>query len=83
MVADIEDLEEMDASELYARRLNAKEVLTPQRSGIFIFHVEDGTFKVFGRTSTLTRDRPERGEEQEILRGESEGSSSTPLRDVL
>ena len=29
MIADIEDLEEMDASELHARRLNAKEVLTP------------------------------------------------------
>ena len=33
MVADIEELEEMDASELHARRLNAKEVLTPQISG--------------------------------------------------
>ena len=29
MVADIEELEQMDASELHARRLNAKEVLTP------------------------------------------------------
>ena len=37
MVADIEELEEMDASELHARRLNAKEVLTPLRSGNFIF----------------------------------------------
>ena len=31
MVADIEELEVMGASELHARRLNAKEVLTPQR----------------------------------------------------
>ena len=30
MVADIEEVEEMDASELHAPRLNAKEVLTPQ-----------------------------------------------------
>ena len=29
MVADIKEKEEMDASELHARRLNAKEVLTP------------------------------------------------------
>ena len=77
MVADIEELEEMDASELHARRLNAKEVLTPQRSGNFIFPVADGTVKIFGRgqrlrTSTLTRDRPERGEEQEILQGNSD-----------
>ena len=28
MIADIEELEEMDASEIHARRLNAKEVLT-------------------------------------------------------
>ena len=73
MVADIEELEEMDASELHARRLNAKEVLTPQRSGNFIFPVADGTVKIFGReqrlrTSTLNRERLERGEEQEILR---------------
>ena len=72
MVADIEELEEIDASELCARRLNAKEVLTPQRSGNFIFPVADGTVKIFGRgqrlrASTLTRDRPERGEEQETL----------------
>ena len=32
MVADIEELEEMDASELHARKLNAKEVLTPMKS---------------------------------------------------
>ena len=29
LVADIEALEKMDASEIHARRLNAKEVLTP------------------------------------------------------
>ena len=72
IVADIEELEQMDASDIHARRLNAKEELTPQRSGNFIFPVADGTVKIFGReqrlrTPTLTRDRPERGEEQEIL----------------
>ena len=41
MIADIEELEEMDASELHARRLNAKEVSTPQRGGNFIFRVAD------------------------------------------
>ena len=60
MVADIEELEEMDASQLHARRLNAREVLTPQRSGNVTFPVADGTVKIFGReqrlrTSTLTR----------------------------
>ena len=60
MVADIEELEEMDASELHARRFHAKEVLTPQRSGNFIFLVANGTVKTSGRDrrlkpSTLTR----------------------------
>ena len=35
MVADIEELEEMDASEIHARRLNAKEVLTPMKGDFF------------------------------------------------
>ena len=71
MIADIQDLEEMDASELHARRLNAEEVLTPMKGDNFIFPVADGTVKIYGgdrrlRTSTLIRDHPERGEEQEV-----------------
>ena len=31
LVADLEELENMDASELHPRRVNAKEVFTPQR----------------------------------------------------
>ena len=66
MVADIEELEQMDASELHARRLNAKEVLTPMKNEKFIFPIADGTVKISGghgrlRTSTLIRDRPEGG----------------------
>ena len=37
MVADIEELEEMDASELHARGLNAKEVLMPMKGDKFSF----------------------------------------------
>ena len=77
MFADIEELEEMDGSELHARRFNAKEVLTPQKSGNFKIPVFDGTVKNCGgekrlRTCTLNRDRPERGEEQELLQGKSD-----------
>ena len=67
MVAYIEELEKMDASEIHAWRLNAKEVLTPK-------NVEklDGTVKLSGRdqvlrTPTLIRERPDRGEEQVIF----------------
>ena len=79
--------EEMDTSGLNARRFNAKEVFTPQRSGNFIFPVADGTVKIFGgeqrlRTSILTRERPERGENTEILQGKSdELDSPTQLHD--
>ena len=53
MVADTEEMEEMDASELHARRLNTEEVLTPQRSGNFIFPAADGTVNIFGREQRL------------------------------
>ena len=36
MVADIEELVEMDASELDARRLSAKEVLKPMKGDNFM-----------------------------------------------
>ena len=53
----------------------------------FLFPFADGTVKPSGgdqvlRTSTLIWDRPERGEEREVFRGESDGlSSPTPLQD--
>ena len=82
LVADIEQLEQMDASEIYAKRLKAKEVLTSMSCDKFIYPIADGTVKLFGgdqdlRTSTLIWDRPDRGEEQGTLQGESDGSSST------
>ena len=80
MIADIEELEEMDASELHAGRLNAKEVLTPIKGDNFIFSVADVKVKVSGgdqrlRTSTLIWDRPDRGKEQEVSRGENQTDS--------
>ena len=86
MVADKEELERMDAMEICAIRLNVKEVLTPMSGEKFIFPNADGTVKLSGghhvlRTSTLIRDRPDRGEEQGNLQGEADGSSTTPLRD--
>ena len=79
MVADIEELETMDASELYSKRLNAKEVIFPIENGKFIFPDADGRIKLPGggqelRTPTLIRDHPIRGEGQRDFLGESEGS---------
>ena len=53
----------MDASEIYSKRLNAKEVIFPKEKGEFIFPIADGRIKTLGgdqdlRTSTLVRHRP-------------------------
>ena len=88
LVADIEELEKMDASEIHAKRLNAKEVLTPMNGDKFIFPIADGTVKLSGgdqvlKASTLLRDRPDQGEEERNLQEESDGFSSTPPQDSL
>ena len=41
LVADLEELETMDASEIYSKRLNAKEVIFPKEKGEFIFPIAD------------------------------------------
>ena len=62
LVADIEELETMDASEIYSKRLDAKEVIFPKENGNFIFQSQIGRIKLPGgdqdlRTSTLIRER--------------------------
>ena len=72
----------MDASEIYSKRLNAKEVIFPKQ-GEFIFPIADGRIKTPGgdqelRTSTLVRHRPIQGESNIDFLGESEGSLPQP-----
>ena len=45
LVADLEELETMDASEIYSKRLNAKEVIFHKEKGEFIFPIADGRIK--------------------------------------
>ena len=80
MVADIEELEQMDASEI---RVWRKEVSTSMKGENLTSPVADGKLKISGvdqdlRTSTLIRENPDRREEQDILQKEPEGFSSTP-----
>ena len=82
LVADIEELETMDASEIYSKRLNAKEVIFP-KEGEFTFPVADGRIKTPGgdqelRTCTLIRQRPIQGDSHVDFLGESEGSLPPP-----
>ena len=83
LVADIEELETMDASEIYSKRLNGKEVIFPKENGKIIFPVADGRIKLSGgdqelRTSTLIGVHPIRGESHLDFLGESEGSLPPP-----
>ena len=66
LIADLEELETMDASEIYSKRLNAKEVIFPKK-GEFTFPIASGRIKTPGedqalRTSTLVQPRPIQGE---------------------
>ena len=73
----------MDTSEIYSKRLNAKEMIFPKEQGDFIFPIADGRIKNFGgdqdlRTSTLVRQRPVQGESHIDFLGKSEGSLPPP-----
>ena len=75
MIAHLEELEKLDASEIYPRRINAKEVLTPQRSDTIYLPVADRTAKLSGRDyrfrePTLRQEQLVRSED---LRGELQG----------
>ena len=50
LIADLEELETMDASEIYSKRLNAKEVIFPKQ-GEFTFPTADGRIKNTRRRS--------------------------------
>ena len=45
LVPDNEELGNLDASESHARRINAKEVITPKNGEHFMFPIADGTVK--------------------------------------
>ena len=83
LVADREEVETIDASEIYSKRLNAKEVIFPKEKGELIFPIADGPIKLPGgdqdlRTSTLIRHRPIQGEGHIDFLGEPVGSFPPP-----
>ena len=77
LVADNEDLENIGASDIYPRRIKAKELLISQKDDEFIFPKADGTAKLSGRdykfrVPSLRREQLVRSED---LRGEIQGES--------
>ena len=78
----------MDASEIYLKRLNAKEVIFPKENGKFNFPAADGRIKFVGgnqelRRPTLIREHPIREEGQRDFLGKSEGSPPPLPQDSL
>ena len=73
LIAEIEELEKLGASELYSRRLNAKEVLITQKDWDFVFPMEDGSAKISGRNYEFQEPalRRESTVRRENLSGES------------
>ena len=82
LIADLKELETRNASEIYSKRLNAKEVIFPKQ-GEFILPIEDGRINTLGgdqdlKKSTLVRHRPIQRESNIDFLGESEGSLPQP-----
>ena len=75
LIADLEELETMDASEIYSKRLNAKEVILPKRRRIYFYNHR---WTNQNRTSTLVRPRPIQGDSHIDFLGESEGTLPQP-----
>ena len=71
----------MDASEIYPRRINAKEVFISQKGQTFMFPVADGTAKLSGRDCEFREPSPrrERTVRSEDLSGELQGEPGESL----
>ena len=67
LVAEFEGLENLDASEIYPRRLNGKEVLITHGNGEFAFPAPSGTAKLSGRDYEFQE--PTLRREQTVRRG--------------
>ena len=79
-MADLEELNILDVSEIRDRRINTKEVLMTKSGKELVFPFAYGSVKLAGREqvfrkSTLIQDHPARREDHyNVLRGESDGS---------
>ena len=79
LVEEFEDLKNLDASDMHARRLKAKEVITLKRDDNFILPIANGKVKLSGgdqvlKISIFLQDNLGRGEEREGFRGDPDGS---------
>ena len=82
LIADLEGSETMDASEIYSKRLNVKEVIFPKQ-GELIFPIADGRIKLSEGDHLDTGSYTIRGEGHVDFLGQSEGSLPPPPQDSL
>ena len=61
LIAEIEELEKFDASDIHPRRLNAKEVLITHKDGEFVFPVADGSSNIIRKRLRIPRTHSETG----------------------
>ena len=82
LIVDIQELENLDASKINPRRLNAKEVLITQRKEEFVFLVADGTAKLSGSDYEFQESTPRREQagSRENLKGDSQGEPEESQR---
>ena len=76
LIADLEELEKLDASEIYPRRIKAKEVLVTQKDDEFIFPIADGTANLSGIDYEFRAPTPRR--EQFVRSAEFQGELEEP-----
>ena len=86
VVADLEELETMDASEIYSKKTQCERGDISQRKRRIYFPIADGRIKPLEgdqdlRTSTLIWQRPIQGESHLDFLGESDGSPPPPPHD--
>ena len=87
LIADLEEVEKLDASDMYLRRISAKEALISQKGDEFMSPVGDDTTKLSVRDyefrePTLRREPTVRSEDfSGELQGESEESHATESTD--
>ena len=80
LIADLEDLEKLHASEIYPRRINAKEVLISRKGHELIFPAADGTSKLSERDHGFREPTPrwEQTVRSEDLSRELQGDTGEP-----
>ena len=71
LVADVEKLQENDASDVYSRRITPKEFLVPEEGDSFMFPCANGLEKMAGKDAEI---RPSNRIRQDIEEGEEHRS---------